>query len=413
MPADVSQSEIGILACPGGMGFAQTVYSHLETITADKMEERARALARVYGVPRTEVIRQINLAQDVLPSSGDLDEPVDQHRTRNAFVPAKFTRFPNGEFKTEILSSVRNMDIYVVQDVANRYPLQFQKSDSPQILSVNDHLMCLIVTVDAALQAGALQVTLVLPTFPYSRQHKKKGRESLSAARIGQILEYFGVARVITLDIHSKEIENSFNHLRLENLHGAYQILKMLASVTDLKDEDLMVVAPDTGAVDRSKFYASILGKPLGMLYKERDYSRVAQSVDRGNITDMRLLGSVAGRTVFLSDDMLGTGGTLIKAMRVLKEAGARRNICAVSLPFFTTTEALDSFQKAYEDGLFHRIIGTNAVYHDDSLLGREWYLSADVSNLLARTIYRLHYNRSLSSLLDDRSVIKDLLKRS
>ena len=84
-----------------------------------------------------------------------------------------------------------------------------------------------------------------------------------------------------------------------------------------------------------------------------------------------------------------------------------------MSLPFFTTAESVESFQKAYEEGLFSRVIGTNAVYHDDSLLGREWYLSADITNLFARTVYRLHYNRSLSSLLDDRSVIKDLLKRS
>jgi ribose-phosphate pyrophosphokinase len=363
------------------------------------MEERARALSRVYGLPRAETIRQINLANDIQLSSGDLDEPVDEHRSRNALVPAKFTRFPNGEFKTEILSSVRNTDIYIVQDVANRYPLRFQKNEPAQTLSVNDHLFCLLMTVDAALQAGALQVTAILPTFPYSRQHKKKGRESLSAARVGQILEYFGVTRLITLDIHSKEIENCFNHLRLENLHGAYQILKMLATVTDLKDENLMVVAPDTGAVDRSKFYASILGRPLGMLYKERDYSRVARSAEKGNITDMKLLGSVKDKTVFLSDDMLGTG--------------SRQNICAVSLPFFTTAESVESFQKAYDEGLFSRIIGTNAVYHDESLLGREWYLSADITSLFARTVYRLHYNRSLSSLLDDRSVIKDLLKRS
>jgi ribose-phosphate pyrophosphokinase len=410
---DVSLSEIGILPCPGGMEFAQSIYAHLESITADKMEERARALSRIYDLPKAEIIRQLNLANDLLPSSSDVGEPVDQHRTRNALIPAKYTRFPNGEFKTEILTSVRNTDVYIVQDVANRYPLQFQKSDSPQILSVNDHIFCLLMTVDAALQAGALQVTVIMPTFPYSRQHKKKGRESLSAARVGQILEYFGVARLITLDIHSKEIENCFNHLRLENLHGAYQIVKTLATVADLKDEKLMVVSPDTGAVDRSKFYASMLGKPLGMLYKERDYSRVAQSVEKGNITEMRLLGSVAGKTVFLSDDMLGTGGTLIKAMRVLREAGAERNICAVSLPFFTTPETVETFQKAYDEGLFYRIIGTNAVYHDASLIGREWYLSADISNLFARTIYRLHHNRSLSSLLDDRSVIKDLLKRS
>jgi ribose-phosphate pyrophosphokinase len=410
---DASLSEIGILACPGGLDFARAIYGHLESITSDKMEERARALSRVYGLPRAETIRQINLASDILLSSGDLDEPVDEHRTRNSLVPAKFTRFPNGEFKTEILSSVRNSDIYIVQDVANRYPLRFQKNEPAHILSVNDHLFGLLMTVDAALQAGALQVTVILPTFPYSRQHKKKGRESLSAARVGQMLEYFGVTRLITLDIHSKEIENCFNHLRLENLHGAYQILKMLATVADLKDEDLMVVAPDTGAVERSKFYASILARPLGMLYKERDYSRVAQSAEKGNITDMKLLGSVKDKIVFLSDDMLGTGGTLIKAMRVLREAGSRQNICAVSLPFFTTAESVETFQKAYEEGLFTRIIGTNAVYHDESLLGREWYLSADITNLFARTVYRLHYNRSLSSLLDDRSVIKDLLKRS
>ncbi len=408
--ADLAQ--IGILPCPGGMAFAQKIFDHLDSITRDKLEERVRILSKSYNVPRPDIIRQMNLAADILPTAGERDEPIDRQRTNTYLVPAKYTRFPNGEFKTEILTSVRNTEIYIVQDVSNRYPLQFQKSDEPHVLSVNDHLFCLLVTVDAALQAGATQVTVILPTFPYSRQHKKKGRESLSAARVGQMLEAFGVARIITLDIHSKEIENCFNHLRLENLHGAYQILKVLAGVTDLKDESLVIVAPDTGAVDRNKFYASILSRPLGMLYKERDYSRVAQSAENGNITDMRLLGSVAGKTVFMSDDMLGTGGTLLKAMRKLREFGAEKIICAVSLPLFSA-RALDTFDSAYQEGLFSRIIGTNAVYHDESLLGREWYLSADITHLFARIIYRLHYRRSLSSLLDDRSVIKDLLKRS
>ncbi len=409
---DASQSQIGILPCPGGMAFAQKIYGYLESITKDKFEERIRSLSRAYELPRTEIIRQMNLTSDLMPSSVDFDEPIDQYRTPNYLVPAQYTWFPNGEFKTEILSSVRNTDVYVVQDVSNRCPIQFPRIDEPQTLSVNDHIMCLLVTVDAAMQAGAMQVTVVLPTYPYSRQHKKRGRESLSAARIGQILEYFGVARIVTLDIHSKEIENTFNHLRIENLHGAYQIIKVLATLVDLKDERMVIVAPDTGAVDRSKFFASILGKPLGMLYKERDYSRVAQSAEKGNITDMKLLGSVAGKVVFMSDDMLGTGGTLIKAMRVLKELGAEKIICAVSLPLFTA-RAVETFDTAYRDGLFHRVIGTNAVHHDENLLGREWYLSADVSNLFARIIYRLHHNRSLGSLLDDRSVIKDLLKRS
>jgi ribose-phosphate pyrophosphokinase len=409
---DSSQSQIGILPCPGGMCFAQKIYSYLETVSKDKFEERIRSLSRSYKLPRDEIIRRINLESDLALSRLDSDEPIDEYRTTNSLIPAHYTRFPNGEFKTEILASVRDTDMYVVQDVSNQYPLQFHKSDERQILSVNDHIFCLLVTVDAALQAGAKQVTVVLPTYPYARQHKKKGRESLSAARIGQILEYLGVSRLITLDIHSKEIENSFNHMRLENLHGAYQILKVLSTVADLKDENLVIVAPDTGAVDRNKFFASILGKPLGMLYKERDYSRVAQSAENGNITNMRLLGTVAGNTVFMSDDMLGTGGTLIKAMRVLKEFGAQKIICATSLPLFTA-KAIETFDKAYREGLFFRVIGTNAVYHDDALLKKEWYLSADVSMLFGRIIYRLHHNRSLSSLLDDRSVIKDLLKRT
>jgi ribose-phosphate pyrophosphokinase len=410
---DLSQAQIGIIACPGGRAFAQMVFGHLEAITKDKFDDRIRTLSQAYGLPRAEIIRQVNLASDLLPAASEGGiEPITEYRSPNWMVPAKFTRFPNGEFKTEILASVRSSDIYVVQDVSNRWPLQFQKSDEPAVLSVNDHLFCLLVTIDAALQAGAARVTVVLPTYPYSRQHKKLSRESLSAARVGQILENLGVNRLVTLDIHSKEIENSFNHMRLENLHGSYQILKVLATVADLKDEDLVIVSPDVGAVERNKFYASILGRPLAMLYKERDYSRVAQSAERGNITDMRLLGLVAGKTVLMCDDMLGTGGTLIKAMRVLKDLGAARLIAAVSLPLFTS-RAVESFDAAYREGLFHRVIGTNAVYLGDEVLAREWYLSADVSNLFARIIWRLHHNRSLGSLLDDRSVIKDLLKRS
>ena len=408
---DASRSRIGILPCPGGMAFATRILEHLEAISRDKLEERVDLLSGTYGLPREQIIREMNLARDILPSS-DPAGSVDQSRARACLVPAKYTRFPNGEFKTEVLDSVRDTDVYVVQDVANCSPLQFQRSEPPVTLSVNDHLFCLLVTIDAALQAGALQVTVVLPTYPYSRQHKKKGREGLSAARVGQILESFGVTRIITLDIHSKEIENCFNHLRLENLHGAYQILKVLSTVTDLKDENLVVVSPDTGGVDRNKFYASILGKPLAMLYKERDYSRVAQSAENGNITEMKLLGSVEGKLAFMVDDLLGTGGTLIKAMQKLKDYGAQKVIAAVSLPLFTA-HALESLDRAYARGLFNCIIGTNAVYHDESVLGREWYLSADISNLFARIIYRLHYNRSLGSLLDDRSVIKDLLKRS
>ena len=189
-----------------------------------------------------------------------------------------------------------------------------------------------MVTVDAAIQAGAASVTVVLPTYPYGRQHKKKGREGLTAIRIGQILEFLGVKRIITLDIHSRDISNGFRRLLLENLHGSYQILLKLSEIVDLKDPDLVMVAPDTGAVDRNKFYASSLGIPLAMLYKERDYSRYSENAGKNNIVSMKLLGSVEGKIVFMADDLLGTGSTLIKAMKLLKTLGARKIICAVSI---------------------------------------------------------------------------------
>jgi ribose-phosphate pyrophosphokinase len=405
--------QIGILACPGGAFFASRITVELEKIARKKLRHKLEVLAQKYGLSREEILRHENLTMDLRPTTLDLRLPADQPRSSHFRIPARFTRFANGEFKTEILTSIRNMDVYVVQDVENHYPLALNKDESERcLMSVNDHIFCLITAVDAALHAGAKQVTAVLPTYPYARQHKKKGREGLTAARLGQFLEYIGVRRIITLDLHSKEIENSFNLLRVEDLHASYQILKVLAGITDLSSPDLTIISADTGSIDRNKFYAIALDRSLGMIYKERDYSRASKSAKQDNITNVRLLGSVEGKTLFMADDILGTGATLIRAMRILKDRGAARIICAVSLPFFNGN-AIEDFEEAYREGLFWRIIGTNAVYHEKNLLGREWYLSADVTALFARSLYRLHSNRSLSSLLDNRAMIQDLLGRS
>jgi ribose-phosphate pyrophosphokinase len=271
--------------------------------------------------------------------------------------------------------------------------------------TVNDNLMALFVAVDAAKQAGADRVTLILPTYPYSRQHKKKGREGLTAGRVGQMLESYGVDRLITLDLHSREIGNAFSGVLLENLHASYQIIRKLADIIPVTGDDLVVVSPDTGAVDRNKFYATALKKPLALIYKERDYSRVSKNAQDNNIGDIKILGDVSGKTVFMADDMLGTGGTLLKAMKFLKEQGATKVICAVSLPLFSGDDAISYFDQAYAAGHFYRIIGTNAVYHEE-LLKKEWYVSVDITKLFAQTISRLHSGLSLSSLLDNRDVI-------
>jgi ribose-phosphate pyrophosphokinase len=146
------------------------------------------------------------------------------------------------------------------------------------------------------------------------------------------------------------------------------------------------------------------------MIYKERDYSQVTQNAKATNIVSIKLLGDVKGKVAFLADDMLGTGGTLLKAMEFLKEQGAKKVIAAISLPFFNGN-AIAQFNEAYEKGLFYRIIGTNAVYHEE-LLKYEWYINSNVSGLFANVIIRIHHNQSLSDLLDNRSIIEKLVKK-
>lgn len=402
---------LGILACPGGEDIAGEIIEHLKRIYVRRFERRARILAAKYGMSKEDVAREINIDRDLRSSRRISPGALEVCRPPLYKIPAAYTRFPNGEFKAEILSSIRGMDVYIVQDVENHLPIKFSVSEERHELNVNEHFFCLMVTVDAAIQAGAAAVTVVLPTYPYGRQHKKKGREGLTAIRIGQILEFLGVKRIITLDIHSRDISNGFRRLLLENLHASYQILLKLSELVDLKDPDLVMVAPDTGAVDRNKFYALSLGIPLAMLYKERDYSRYSKNAGDTNIVSMKLLGSVEGKTVFMADDLLGTGSTLIKAMKLLKTLGAKKIICAVSIPLFTG-EAIEHFETAYREGHFYRIIGTNAVRHDERLLSREWYLCADVSSLFARIISRLHHDLSLSELLDNRRIIQRLLSK-
>ncbi len=409
MTAD-RQTRLGILACPGGRIFAKEIIHHLQGIYQRRAEKRIENLCKAYGLSRDEVIQKINFDEDL--RSNEISEPRDIHSLRKPEfeIPVHFTRFANGEYKAEILSTVRGVDLYIVQDVANQYPIYFEDLGQEITFSVNDHIFCLMTCVDAALQAGVESVTLVLPSYPYARQHKKKGREGLTASRIGRMFESMGVTRIITLDIHSREIENAFNRMILENLHASYQILLKLSEFVDLKDPDIVVVSPDTGAVDRNKFYASSLQRPLALLYKERDYSKLSTSASESNITSTKLLGDVRGKIVFTADDMLGTGGTLIKAMQLMKEMGARRIFASVSLPLFNG-DAIHDFDQAYEKGLFDKIIGTNAVYHNGRLLERPWFCQANVSNFFARAISRLHHNRSLSSLLDNSAIIQRMFQ--
>jgi ribose-phosphate pyrophosphokinase len=404
-------TRLAVVACPGGEVFADEVIVHLQHMYKHRFSLKVDAISKRYKIDKEQLIRNINLYNDMNSSDIYVKGNVDQFRKPDFKVKAKFTYFMNGEFKTEILESIRGKHVFIVQDVENHDPLPLNDGKNVQSLSVNDHLMTLMVTIDTVRQAGANQISLVVPVFPYSRQHKKKSREGLAASLIGHIVENMGVTRIITLDLHSREIINTFHKTHLENLHASYQIMREMLNLLKVSNEldDLVVVAPDTGAIDRNKFYATELQKPLAMIYKERDYSVVTQDAKNTNIKAIKLLGDVRGKVAFMADDMLATGGTLLKAMEFLKQEGAKKVICAISLPLFTGG-AEELFDEAYKQGLFYRVIGTNAVYHE-KLNNYEWYINSNVSGLFANVMVRVHHNQSLSKLLDNRTIIEKLLK--
>ena len=404
---------LAVVACPGGERFADEVITHLKHMYKHRFTLKNDVISKRYEMNKDDLVKKINFENDIDAPELYIKGDVTKYRAPSFKIPARFTFFANGEFKTELLESVRGKDVYIFQDIENHEELSLNDGTNKAVLSVNDHVMSMLVTIDAVRQAGAAAITLVVPAYPYSRQHKKKGREGLTASMLGHIYEWLGVTRIITLDIHSREIVNAFSSIILENLHASYQIIRELSKIVDLtgETEDLVVVSPDTGAIDRNKFYAVGLKLPLAMIYKERDYSVVTQNAKNTNIKSIKLLGDVHGKVAFLADDMLGTGGTLLKAMAFLKEQGATKVIAAISLPFFTGN-AIDLFDEAYRQGLFYRIIGTNAVYHE-ALCKREWYINTSVSGLFANVIMRVHYNQSLSSLLENRTLIEKMEKQT
>jgi ribose-phosphate pyrophosphokinase len=401
--------KLGIISGPGSEYFTGKVIKHLRRLYIDRYSKLSAALVKRHGVSEEELLKEVTLLDDLDSKRIPTGNLPTSFYCPDLAVNVKYTRFANGEEKAEIIDPVRGLDVYIIYDVSNSAPIKVAGLDEPQCMSVNDHLMFLFTTINAVVLAGARSVTLVLPTYPYARQHKKAGREALTASMFARFCEDLGVSRIITLDIHSREIENSFRTCHLENLHGSYQTLIALRKLIDFSDPDLVVVSPDTGAVSRNKFYAQSLHRPLAMLYKERDYSIVSKDAKNSNIKSIKLLGDVEGKTVLMADDMIATGGTMIIAMRELMRLGAKKIICVVSLPFFNGN-AVENFDAAYKEGVFYRIIGTNAVYQGRNLLEKEWFVQADVTELFARTISRLHHGRAISPLLDNRKFIQKLI---
>ena len=404
-----------LLSGPGSEYFTSKIVKGLTSLYAERYKKLTESIMWKYNITEEDVLRRVSFIDDIYSKAIPDPECMPGFNMPELLLDVKYTKFKNGEVKAELKQAVRGRHVYVVYDVSNDRPIKLNlNSDETErvVFSVNDHLMMIFTIVNALTLSGAESITLILPTYPYARQHKKDGREALTAALVTRFFENLHVKRIITLDIHSREIENACDTLHIENLHAAYQIITELQKVFDLSKKTYTVVAPDSGAVGRNKFYATTLGCPLAMLYKERDYSIVSKDAASSNIKSIKLLGDVKGQDVIIADDMIATGGTLLNVMKELKKFGAKKIICLVSLPFFNGNAPAD-FDKAYKEGIFYRIIGTNAVYHEKELLGKEWFVQADVAELFAEIVLRLHHGLSITDLLDNRHFVQKLLEES
>lgn len=312
-----------------------------------------------------------------------LNQMVD-NTNATCYRASKEVFFSNHEVKTVIQDNIRGDDVYIVQCI-----------DDPQVRgerSVNDNLMALCTAIDAAYNADADRITAIIPQYPYSRQERKKERESITARQIAMFLEMSGADRVITLDIHAEPIEGFFRQGRFENIHASRTIIDHIKGKYQIPD--LTVVAPDVGSVERARFYSRELKADLAVVDKVRDYSKPS------SIESVRLIGSVQDRNILITDDMIATGGTIVNAARLLRENGAKDIYLICSLPYFNGA-AVEKLDVAYQEGLIKRVIGTDAVFHGEDFVAKhEWYEEVSVAELFARVIYNINNRLSVSEIL-------------
>ncbi|HOQ63631.1 MAG TPA: ribose-phosphate pyrophosphokinase [Clostridia bacterium] len=325
-------------------------------------------------------------------------------------IDAVCPRFGTGEGKGVIRESVRGFDIYILVDVC-AYNIKFKMYDFEVPMSPDDHFQDL-KRVIAAIAGKAKRVNVIMPMLYESRQHRRNTRESLDCAIALQELENMGVANIITFDAHDPRVMNAVPLCGFENVLPTYQMLKaLLRSVRDLHidKENMMVVSPDEGAVQRNIYYSSVLSLELGMFYKRRDYTTVIAG--RNPIVAHEYLGaSVEGKDIIVADDILSSGESLLDLARELKKRKAKRIFCVVTYAFFTN--GIQEYEEAYQQGVISRVIATNLTYRTPELKAAKWFAEADMSKYISYLIATLNHDRSLSALLNPYNRIQSLLAR-
>lgn len=323
-------------------------------------------------------------------------------------VKAQQTRFANGEGKILLSETVRGKNIYILADVSN-YGVTYKMFGKEVNMGPDEHLQD-IKRVLSAMNGRANKVTVVMPLLYASRQHKKKSRESLDCAMALQDLEKLGVDEIVTFDAHDPTVSNAIPLVSFLNIYPTLDILKhFLTTEKWLFDpnEKLVVISPDTGAMDRAIYYANVLGLDIGLFYKRRDHSRIVNG--KNPIVQHEYLGrDLKGMNVLIVDDMIASGGSIFDVAGELKRRGAKKIFVASTFAFFT--EGREKFDEHFKAGIIDKVFSTNLNYVSDEVKSAEWFSQADMSNYLAMFIDRLAQEKSVSRLLDATQGIRSFL---
>lgn len=325
-------------------------------------------------------------------------------------IPHEEIRFKNGEGKVTIQESVRGKDIYIISDVGN-YGITYNMFGFSNHMSPDDHLQDLKRVV-SAISGKARRVTVIMPLLYASRQHKRKRRESLDCSMALQELERLGVTDIITFDAHDPTIQNAVPLISFDNFYPTYQIMKTMVDGEKgmiIDQSKMLVISPDTGAMDRAIYYSGVLGLDIGMFYKRRDHSKVVGG--KNPIVQHEYIGrDVEGLDILIVDDMIASGESVFDIAKELKRRKARNIYVSVTFGLFT--EGAKKFNVLYEDGIINRVYSTNLTYIPKEVRNTPWFREVDVSSFIGEIIHLLNYDMSISPLMDGTESIKSFLAR-
>ena len=286
---------------------------------------------------------------------------------------ARLKRFPDTEVSFQIDENIRGTDIFVVQPTC-----------ANGTASVDQHIMEMLIMIDAFKRSSAARITAVVPYFGYARQDRKdKPRVPISAKLVANILSAAGTNRVLTMDLHKAQIQGFFD-IPVDHLFAAPVIVDYLAR---MDYPNLTMVAPDAGGAERARAYAKRLNAELAVIDKRR-------SGEEGRPEVMNVIGDVSGRTCIIQDDIIDTAGTITKAAEALKKNGADR-IFACAVHGVLSGPAIDRIEKSPID----RLIVTNTIPLTENKARCDKIKVLSVARLLGQAIKSIHEETSVSSL--------------